>query len=103
MFCGKACDGDVAQRVGGRHMRKIALTGLSAALALAGAIGAAEAQGTSTLATVKSRGMINCGVAQGAPGFASPDDKGNWTGLDVDFCRAVAAAVFNDDKKVSYK
>jgi general L-amino acid transport system substrate-binding protein len=84
-------------------MRKFALTGLAAALALAGAIGAAQAQGTGTLATVKSRGMLNCGVAQGAPGFANPDDKGNWTGLDVDFCRAVAAAVLGDAKKVSYK
>jgi len=84
-------------------MGKLSLTGLATALALAGAIGAAEAEGPSTLATVKSRGMINCGVAQGVPGFANPDDKGNWTGLDVDFCRAVAAAVFNDAKKVSYK
>jgi general L-amino acid transport system substrate-binding protein len=84
-------------------MSKFALTGLAAALALAGAIGTAGAEGTSTLATVKSRGMINCGVAQGSPGFANPDDKGNWTGLDVDFCRAVAAAVLNDAKKVSYK
>src|SRR4029453_15414555 len=84
-------------------MSKFALTGLAAALALAGAIGTAGAEGTSTLATVKSRGMVNCGVAQGSPGFANPDDKGNWTGLDVDFCRAVAAAVLNDAKKVSYK
>ena len=37
-----------------------------------------------------------CGVSQGLPGFSNPDDKGNWTGFDVDFCRAIAAAIFND-------
>jgi general L-amino acid transport system substrate-binding protein len=47
--------------------------------------------------------MVNCGVGPGTPGFSFPDDKGNWTGLDVDFCRAVAAALFNDTTKVSYK
>ena len=84
-------------------MIRLAGTGLAAALVLASAIGAAEAQGANTLATVKSRGMLSCGVAPGVPGFAFPDDKGNWTGLDVDYCRAVAAAIFNDPKKVSFK
>jgi general L-amino acid transport system substrate-binding protein len=85
-------------------MTRFAATGLAAALALtlSGAVSTADAQGN-TLATVKSRGMVNCGVAPGVPGFAFPDDKGNWTGLDVDFCRAVAAALFNDAKKVSFK
>ena len=85
-------------------MTRFAATGLAAALALtlSGAVSTADAQGN-TLATVKSRGMVNCGVAPGVPGFAFPDDKGNWTGLDVDFCRAVAAALFNDPKKVSFK
>src|SRR6478735_7154126 len=55
-----------------------------------------------TLKTVKDRGMLSCGVSQGLPGFSSPDDKGNWTGLDVDVCRAIAAAVFNDPSKVKY-
>ena len=41
-----------------------------------------------TLKTVKDRGMLSCGVGQGLPGFSAPDDKGNWTGLDVDVCRA---------------
>ena len=71
-------------------MIRFATTGLAAALALAGAVGTAYAQGSSTLATVKSRGMLNCGVGPGTPGFAFPDDKGNWAGLDVDYCRAVA-------------
>src|ERR1700752_2025572 len=55
-----------------------------------------------TLKTVKDRGMLSCGVSQGLPGFSSPDDKGNWTGLDVDICRAIAAAIFNDPSKIKF-
>ena len=66
-----------------------------------GAAGAAKAQ-TKTLDTVKQHGTLTCGVTIGLPGFGQPDDKGNWTGLDVDYCRAVAAAVLGDDKKVKY-
>src|SRR5437016_232411 len=55
-----------------------------------------------TLKTVKDRGSLICGVSQGLPGFSNPDDKGMWTGLDVDFCRAVAAAIFNDPSKVKF-
>ena len=55
-----------------------------------------------TLKKVKDRGSLICGVSQGLPGFSNPDDKGAWTGLDVDFCRAIAAAVFNDPAKVKY-
>ncbi len=57
----------------------------------------------STLAEVRARGYIQCGVSTGLPGFSNPDDKGNWTGIDVDFCRAVAAAVFGDASKVKYR
>src|SRR5215468_6596645 len=55
-----------------------------------------------TLKKVKDRGSLICGVSQGLPGFSNPDDKGNWTGLDLDFCRAVAATIFNDASKVKY-
>jgi len=55
-----------------------------------------------TLKKVKDRGSLICGVSQGLPGFSNPDDKGAWTGLDVDFCRAIAAAVFNDPAKVKF-
>jgi general L-amino acid transport system substrate-binding protein len=55
-----------------------------------------------TLKTVQERGTLICGVSQGVPGFSNPDDRGNWTGLDVDFCRALAAAIFNDAKKVKF-
>ena len=51
---------------------------------------------------VKSKGFVQCGVSQGLPGFSNPDDKGNWTGLDVDVCRAIAAAIFDDPTKVRY-
>src|ERR687893_542084 len=61
--------------------------------------GSADAQ---TLKQVRDRGSLLCGVSQGLPGFSNPDDKGNWTGLDVDFCRAIAAAIFNDPSKVKY-
>jgi general L-amino acid transport system substrate-binding protein len=62
----------------------------------------AQAASAQTLKTVKERGTLTCGVSQGLPGFSNPDDKGNWTGLDVDFCRAIAAAIFNDPTKVKF-
>jgi general L-amino acid transport system substrate-binding protein len=69
-------------------------------LALAGLT--AQAASAQTLKAVKDRGMLSCGVSQGLPGFSTPDDKGNWTGLDVDICRAIAAAVFNDATKIKF-
>ena len=70
-------------------------------LAVAAAL-PAQAASAQTLKTVKDRGMLSCGVSQGLPGFSSPDDKGNWTGLDVDICRAIAAAIFNDPTKIKF-
>ena len=63
---------------------------------------AATASGAATLDDVKARGTLNCGVTTGLAGFAAPDDQGKWKGLDVDMCRAVAAAIFGDDTKVNY-
>jgi general L-amino acid transport system substrate-binding protein len=62
------------------------------------------AQGASaqTLKTVKDRGLLNCGANGTLAGFGLPDAQGNWTGLDVDLCRAVAAAIFNDATKVKF-
>src|SRR4249920_528607 len=68
----------------------------SAVLTLATAVSA------STLEDVKKRGMLNCGANGQLPGFGFPDSQGNWTGLDVDLCRAVAAAIFNDPSKVKF-
>ena len=55
-----------------------------------------------TLDTVKAKGFVQCGVSQGLIGFSNPDSANNWTGLDVDFCKAVAAAVLGDATKVKY-
>jgi general L-amino acid transport system substrate-binding protein len=55
-----------------------------------------------TVDQVKSRGYLVCGSNPGLPGFGLPDDKGNWTGFDIDFCRAVAATIFNDANKVRF-
>ncbi|MCJ8143207.1 amino acid ABC transporter substrate-binding protein [Ancylobacter sp. A5.8] len=76
---------------------------LISTFAFAGAFGlcAVGAQ-AATLDQVKSKGFIQCGVSQGLPGFSNPNDKGEWTGLDVDFCRAVAAAVLGDASKVKF-
>jgi general L-amino acid transport system substrate-binding protein len=55
-----------------------------------------------TLDTVKQRGQILCGSNTGLAGFGMPNEKGEWTGLDVEFCRAMAAAIFNDATKVKF-
>jgi general L-amino acid transport system substrate-binding protein len=61
-----------------------------------------ELYDTRTLKRTIRRGEVLCGVNTGLPGFSIPDDKGNWTGFDVDFCRAVAAAIFDDPKKAKF-
>jgi general L-amino acid transport system substrate-binding protein len=63
---------------------------------------AATAAQAGTLDDVKQKGFVQCGVSQGLPGFSNPDSNNNWTGMDVDFCRAVAAAIFNDPTKVKF-
>ena len=73
------------------------ILGIAAAgLLLAGHANAA------TLDEVRARGHLQCGINTGLVGFAAPDDKGVWRGFDVDFCRAVAAAVFGDANKVKF-
>ena len=75
---------------------------LAAVILAAGAwIGGGQAS-AATLDDVKARGSVQCGVSQGLPGFSNPDDDGNWSGLDVDFCRALAAAVFGDANAVKF-
>jgi len=63
---------------------------------------AAFASLADTLQQVKKRGYLQCGVTTGVPGFSVPDDKGHWKGMDVDICRAVAAAIFADADKVQF-
>lgn len=72
-------------------------------LALGVTLGLASGAQAQTLENVKTKkGSLQCGVSQGLPGFSNPDDKGNWTGLDVDLCRAIAAAIFDDPNKVKF-
>jgi general L-amino acid transport system substrate-binding protein len=80
-------------------MTKLERIGAVAAVALMAAVGTAHAQ---TLDAVKARGHVICGVHTGLAGFSAPDSKGEWSGLDVDSCRAVAAAVFGDAKKARF-
>ncbi|MGE7470165.1 amino acid ABC transporter substrate-binding protein [Bosea sp. NPDC003192] len=76
---------------------------ISAALfAVAAVFGSANAQAQQTLAQIKSRGVLNCGSNTGLIGFGAPDAQGNWSGLDVEYCRAIAAAIFNDPAKVKF-
>jgi len=70
--------------------------------ALAALIFPAGSGWTQTLKTVRERGTLICGVSQGLLGFSSPSDKGSWVGFDVEFCRAVAAAIFNDAAKANF-
>lgn len=79
-------------------MNKLVLgSAVAAALGLSAATASAA-----TLDDVQAKGSIQCGVSQGLPGFSNTDDAGNWTGLDVDFCRAMAAAIFDDADAVRY-
>jgi len=83
-------------------MKKLTLAALGVAGAMIASTAMADGHGNSTLAQVKEKGFIQCGVSQGLPGFSNADDSGNWTGLDVDLCRAVAAAVFGDSDAVKF-
>jgi general L-amino acid transport system substrate-binding protein len=82
-------------------MRLSQLVLAGGALALIAGGGQAALAGP-TLDAMKDRGSIRCGVNTGLAGFSIPDNQGNWTGLDVDYCRAMAAAIFGDAEKVEY-
>lgn len=75
---------------------------LAAMLPFLFAAGAASAADGVTLKTVKERGELLCGVHPSRFGFNAPDSKGRWSGLDADFCRAVAAATLGDADKVRF-
>jgi general L-amino acid transport system substrate-binding protein len=85
-----------------RTFRGGLLIGLVVAAAVAAAAITYERYDTKTLKRTVKRGEVLCGVNAGLPGFSIPDDKGNWTGFDVDFCRAVASAIFDDPKKIKF-
>jgi len=81
-------------------MKKFVAAALVAGLGMAISATAASAQ--ATLTQVKQRGVLNCGSNTGLAGFGVPDAQGNWKGLDVDYCRAIAASIFNDASKVKF-
>jgi general L-amino acid transport system substrate-binding protein len=83
-------------------MMSFRLTAIATAASLLLALPVA-AQTQSTLDKAKQRGYVSCGTSEGVPGFSLPDDKGNWVGFDIDWCRAVAAAIFNDPNAARYK
>jgi general L-amino acid transport system substrate-binding protein len=78
-------------------MKAQTLVGLGLAMVFA-----AVAHAGPTLDAVKKRGYVQCGVSTGLPGFSTADEKGQFTGIDVDMCRGVAAAIFGDANKVKY-
>lgn len=73
-----------------------------AAAGLVLGLGAGAAQAGATFDAVRARGQVACGVNQGVAGFSAPDSRGEWRGLDADFCRALAAALFGDPTKVRF-
>ena len=81
-------------------MKFIALA--AAAVFVAGSASAQQLAPSPTLDAIKARGHIECGVHLGLPGFSFANDKGEWTGLDVDYCKALAAAVLGDATKVKF-
>jgi len=85
-----------------RTFRGGLLIGLAVAVVVGAIAVAYERYDTRTLKRTIRRGEVYCGVNAGLPGFSIPDDKGNWTGFDVDFCRAVAAAIFDDPRKTKF-
>ena len=86
----------------GRNFGTGLLIGCAIAVAVAAAAVTYERYDTKTLKRTVRRDAVQCGVNTGLPGFSAQDDKGNWTGFDVDFCRAIAAAIFDDPKKVKF-
>lgn len=82
------------------HNNKTLLCSATALMATMLATGSAQAG--ETMDAVKERGQVVCGVSTGLPGFSTPDDQGNWEGIDVDVCHGVAAAVFGDASKVQF-
>lgn len=77
-----------------RMWKVVAAAGALAVLALPAS--------AATLDQVKSKGYVQCGVSQGVIGYSAPNDKGEWAGFDIDFCRALAAAIFNDPTKAKF-
>ncbi|WEM45217.1 amino acid ABC transporter substrate-binding protein (plasmid) [Photobacterium sp. DA100] len=83
-------------------INSVSISLLVSALMVSGSAMATPDSAGATLKKVKEAGVLKCGVSTGLPGFSSTDAKGNWEGIDVEFCRAVAAAVLQDASKVQF-
>lgn len=81
--------------------RRLAWSLAALTLGMACANGSASAQ--QIMSAVKSRGFMQCGVAASTPGYSVPDREGRWVGFNIDYCRAVAVAVFGDAEKVRFR
>src|SRR5438067_6328307 len=86
----------------GRNFATGLLVGCVVAIGVAAAAVTYERYDTKTLKRTVRRDAVYCGVNNGLPGFSANDGKGNWSGFDVDFCRGIAAAIFDDPKKVKF-
>jgi len=75
---------------------------LAAAMAVTALVTAAPASAGPVADAIRARGVLNCGINTGVAGFALPDSRGEWQGLDVDLCRGLAVAIFNDASKVRF-
>ncbi len=80
-------------------MKKITWALVATVVTLVISVGFAQA---STKEEVQKRGVFQCGVSTGLPGFSIADEKGNWAGIDVDVCKAIAAATLGDATKIKY-
>ncbi|TMH71999.1 MAG: amino acid ABC transporter substrate-binding protein [Betaproteobacteria bacterium] len=83
-------------------MNQAAVWARAAAILTAAVLACPLAHAGKTLDDIKARGQVSCGVNTGLPGFSAADSQGNWSGIDVDVCRAVAAAVLGDGNKVKW-
>jgi len=87
----------------GQETKGITMSNRILTIAIAAVAGiAATSASADTLADVKAKGYIQCGVTSGVAGFSAPDANNNWSGLEVDFCRAMSAAIFNAPDNVRY-
>src|SRR5262245_38044272 len=84
------------------NFRSGLMIGFAVAIAVPAAAITYERYDTQTVKRTRHRDVVLCGVITGLPGFSSADDKGNWSGCDVDFCRVIAAAIFDDSSKVKF-
>ncbi|MFZ3159531.1 MAG: transporter substrate-binding domain-containing protein, partial [Rhodoferax sp.] len=83
-------------------MRMSNLKNVAIVAAVLGTLAVVPAHAGKTLDGIKARGQVVCGVNTGLAGFSAADSNGKWTGLDVDICRAIAAATLGDPEKVKY-